>query len=82
MEVINKIILSAKDNSRRKKINIKYVNRRKGDISVLVCNSDKAKKLLSWIAKNSNLRKIVHDEINWVKKLKRLGLKRRFKNYL
>ena len=49
---------------------------------MLVCNSDKAKKLLSWIATNSNLRKIVHDEINWVKKLKRLGLKRRFKNYL
>ena len=65
----------------KKKINIKYVNRRKGDISRLVCNSDKAKRSLSWVAKNSNLRKIVYDEINWVRKLNRLGLERKFKNY-
>ena len=80
--ISNQEIVNYINKNLRKKINIKYVNRRKGDIPVLVCNSDKAKKLLSWIAKNSNLRKIVHDEINWVKKLKRLGLKRRFKNYL
>ena len=66
----------------KKKINIKYVNRRKGDISRLVCNSDKAKRSLSWVAKKSNLRKIVYDEINWVRKLNRLGLERTFKNYL
>ena len=66
----------------KKKINIKYVNRRKGDISRLVCNSDKAKKFLSWVAKNSNLRKIVYDEINWIRKLNRSGLERTFKNYL
>ena len=80
--ISNQGIVNYINKNLRKKINIKYVNRRKGDIPVLVCNSDKAKKLLSWIAKNSNLRKIVHDEINWIKKLKRLGLKRRFKNYL
>ncbi len=66
----------------KKKINIKYVNRRKGDISRLVCNSNKARRLLSWKAKNSNLTKIIHDEINWVKKLNKLGIERRFKNYL
>ena len=66
----------------KKKINLKYVNRRKGDLSRLICNSNKARKLLSWVAKNSNLRKIVHDELNLLKKLNRLGLKRRFKNYL
>ena len=66
----------------KKKINIKYVDRRKGDIPRLVCNSDKARKSLSWIAKNSNLRKIIHDEIMWIKKLNKLGFKRRFKNYL
>ena len=65
----------------KKKINIKYVNRRKGDISRLVCNSNKARRLLSWKAKNSNLTKIIHDEINWVKKLNKLGIERRFKNY-
>ena len=66
----------------KKKINIKYVNRRKGDISRLVCNSDKAKRSLSWVAKKSNLREIVYDEINWIRKLNRLGLERTFKNYL
>ena len=65
----------------KKKINIKYVNRRKGDISRLVCNSNKARRLLSWKAKNSNLTKIIHDEINWIKKLNKLGIERRFKNY-
>ena len=58
------------------------MNRRKGDISRLVCNSDKAKRLLYWKAKNSNLTKIVHDEKNWIKKLNKLGIKRRFKNYI
>ena len=80
--ISNQEIVNYINKNLRKKINIKYVNRRKGDIPVLVCNSDKAKKLLSWIATNSNLRKIVHDEINWIKKLKRLGLDRKFKNYL
>ena len=75
-EIVNYINKNLKE-----KINIKYVNRRKGDISRLVCNSDKAKRSLSWVAKNSNLRKIVYDEINWVRKLNRLGLERTFKNY-
>jgi len=65
----------------KKRINLKYVNRRKGDISRLVCNSNKARKLLSWTAKNSKIRTIVHDEINWVKKMNKLGFERRFKNY-
>ena len=66
----------------KKKINLKYAIRRKGDISRLVCNSNKARKLLSWVAKNSNLKRIIHDEVSWVKKLSRLGVERRFKNYL
>jgi len=66
----------------KKKIDIKYVNKRKGDKSMLVCNSDKAKKILSWVPVSSNLRKIVNNEINWIKKMNRLGLQRRFKNYL
>ena len=66
----------------KKKIDVKYVNKRKGDISSLVCNSEKANKVLLWKAINSNLQKIIHNEINWVKKLNKLGLKRSFKNYL
>ena len=66
----------------KKRINIKYVNKRKGDMPQLVCNSDKAKKILSWTATNSNLKKIIHNEINWMRKINRLGFERRFKNYL
>ena len=66
----------------KKKINIKYVEKRKGDISRLVCNSNKAKKILSWVAINSNLKKIINNEINWIRKINRAGLERRFKNYL
>ena len=76
-EIVNYINKNLKE-----KINLKYAIRRKGDISRLVCNSNKARKLLSWVAKNSNLRTIIHDEINWVKKMNKLGLERRFKNYL
>ena len=78
----NQAIVNYINKKIKKKINIKYVNRRKGDISRLVCNSNKARRLLSWKAKNSNLTKIIHDEINWVKKLNKLGIERRFKNYL
>ena len=78
----NQEIVNYINKNLKKKINIKYSSRRKGDLSRLVCNANKAKKLLSWVAKYSNLRRIVHDEINWIKKLDRLGLKRRFKNYI
>ena len=64
------------------KINLEYVNRRKGDASRLICNSSKIKKKLNWNAKNSNLKKIIDDEIKWVKKLKKMKLIRKFKNYL
>ena len=66
----------------KKKIALKYVSRRKGDLPRLICNSNSARKSLSWMAKNSNLKTIVHDEINWIKRLYRLGVERRFKNYL
>ena len=49
-EIINYVKKNVK-----KKINLNYVNRRKGDVVSLVCNSEKAKNLLSWRAKNSNL---------------------------
>jgi len=66
----------------KKKINLKYAKRRKGDLPKLVCNSDKAKKSLNWAARKSNIEKIVNDEILWIKKFKKAGLKRTFKNYL
>ena len=75
-EIINYVKKNVK-----KKINLNYVNRRKGDVVSLVCNSEKAKNLLSWRAKNSNLQTIVRDEIKWIKKINKLKIKRKFKNY-
>ena len=66
----------------KKKINISYVNRRKGDVSRLICNSNHIHKTLNWSAKNSNLKKIISDEIIWIKKFRYKGLSRTFKNYL
>ena len=40
--------------------------RRKGDIPILICNSDKARKRLLWSAKQSNLYNIIRDEIKWI----------------
>ena len=77
MEIANFINKKIKN-----KINLEYVNRRKGDVSKLICNSEKVRKSLKWNAKNSNLKKIVDNEINWIKKFRRIGLKRTFKNYI
>ena len=64
------------------KIDISYVKRRKGDASKLVCSQIKVKSILNWKPKHSSLKDIVNDELIWVKKLKRIGLNRKFKNYL
>ena len=66
----------------KNEMNIKYVNRRKGDVSKLICNSNYVKKILNWDAKNSNIKKIVDDEIGWISKFTNSGLERKFKNYL
>lgn len=75
-EITNYIKAKIKNN-----IKIEYVSRRKGDVSKLICNSNNVKKILNWNAKNSSIEKIVNDEIKWINKFKRKGLKRRFKNY-
>lgn len=61
---------------------IKFAKKRRGDVSSLVCNSDKARKILSWEPTNSNMKKIFQNEINWIKKLDKMGIKRKFKTYL
>ena len=66
----------------RKKIDLSYVKRRKGDVSKLICNSNHIYKTLNWSAKNSSLKKIIADEIYWIKKFRKKGLTRTFKNYL
>ena len=76
-QIINYLVKKIKKN-----INLKYVNRRKGDVSKLICNSDKVKRILKWKAKNSNLKKIIDDETKWILKFYKMGFRRRFKNYL
>jgi len=78
----NKEIVNYIKKKIRNDINLEYVNRRKGDVSKLICNSDNVKKILNWDAKNSNIKKIVDNEIKWILKFNKMGLKRKFKNYL
>ena len=77
LDIINKVKKITKLN-----ISYKIANNRKGDIDKLSCSSVKAKKLLNWYPINSNVDKIIKDEILWVKFLKKNKIKRRFKNYL
>ena len=78
----NKEIVDYVRKKTKKNLNLKYVQKRKGDVSKLVCDSNKVKKILGWTAKNSNIKKIIDDEIKWILKLNKIGLKRKFKNYL
>ena len=78
----NKEIIKHVRRKLKKNLILKYVKKRKGDVSKLVCNSNKVKKVLGWNAKNSNIKKIVNDEIKWINKINKAGLKRKFKNYL
>jgi UDP-glucose 4-epimerase len=66
------------------KINTKYkiVKRRKGDVAKLTCSIYKAKKKLNWKPNFSSINIIINDEIAWIQHLKKLNIKRKFKNYL
>ena len=61
------------------KKNIKYIfiKKRFGDKSKLVCSIKKAKNILSWQPRKSNLKKILNDEIKWQNYLKRNNIKKR-----
>ena len=58
------------------------VNRRKGDVDLLVCSNSKAKKILNWEPQKSNINNIIKGEIRWAKFLIKNHQKRIFKNYL
>jgi UDP-glucose 4-epimerase len=58
------------------------IKRRKGDVDLLTCSVKKAKSKLNWRPIFSNINNILNDEILWVKYLKKVNLKRKFKNYL
>lgn len=62
-----------------KEVKFNYAPRRKGDKNRLVCNIDSAEKNLKWRPQNSNLRKIIFDEIKWIKYYSMYKKKRVFK---
>jgi len=53
-----------------------YKKRRKGDISKLICGNKKSYKILKWIPKNSNISKIIKDEVNWLRYISKKKHKR------
>ena len=80
--ISNNDIVNFVEKKIKRKIKVKFEKRRRGDVSSLICNAKKAKYYLSWTAKNSTIDKIVKNEIRWIKKLDKDGLKRKFKNYI
>lgn len=57
---------------------IKTTKKRKGDLPKLNCKIDQAKVKLKWKPKNSNLSKIIKDEIWWFKYLEKNKITRNF----
>ena len=64
----------------KKNIRFKFGKKRKGDQPRLFCNTEKAKKIIGWNSKNSNLRKIILDEIFWNMYLQKNGIQRKLLN--
>ena len=56
--------------------------KRKGDVDLLICSNYKANKILNWKPLNSNLNKIIKDELVWTRYLLKNKKFRKFKNYL
>jgi len=64
----------------KKNIKFKFIKKRKGDHPRLFCNTVKAQKIIGWNSKNSNLRKIILDEVFWNMHLQKKGIKRKLLN--
>jgi len=70
-------IIKRLENITNKKILISFKKRRNGDVSKLVCNYSKINKQINWKPRNSKLDKLLKDEIQWVKHLKKNNLIRK-----
>lgn len=64
LQLAKKVQKLSKDN-----FNIFFVIKRKGDLPKLVCTAKKAKKILKWYPKFSNISSIIQDEFKWQKYL-------------
>ena len=63
----------------KKKLLYKISKRRKGDKAILICNNNLAFKILKWKPLNSNIKKIIRDEIRWYNYLKKKKILRKTK---
>ena len=75
--ISNKEIISSLQKILKKRINVKFLKRRKGDQAFLVCDIKKAKKFIKWNPRSSTTTKILKDEINWTKFLVKKFFKRK-----
>ncbi|AFS48004.1 NAD dependent epimerase/dehydratase family protein [alpha proteobacterium HIMB5] len=78
--ISNKIIVQNIQKILKKKLKVKFLLRRIGDHPSLVCDITKAKKTLNWRPQNSNVKKIIKDEIKWANYLIKKNLIRKFIN--
>ncbi len=78
----NKEILNFVKKKTKQPIKVSFIKKKTGDVPSLLCNYKKAKSFLSWKPINSKLDKIIKDEIIWIKKIDKMGIKRKFKNYI
>ena len=58
-------VIKAVENYKRKKVKFKYVKNRFGDPSILMSNIDKAKMILNWNPKRSDIENIVKTSYQW-----------------
>ena len=61
----------------KKKIKFKFSHKRSGDNPRLFCDTKKAKKMINWNSKNSEITKIIKDEVYWYKFLVKNKIKRK-----
>jgi UDP-glucose 4-epimerase len=73
-----KQIINELKNNFKLNLKIKYIGRRKGDSPFLVCNINKAKKIIKWKPIYSKIIRILKDEVKWSKYLIKSNNKRLF----
>lgn len=69
-------IIKTLENILKKNIKYIFIKKRFGDKSKLVCSVKKAKKIFSWRPRQSNLEKILKDEIKWQIYLQKMKIKK------
>ena len=58
-------VINAVSDYKKKKVKFKYVKNRFGDPSILMSNIDRAKMILNWNPKRSNIENIVKTSYQW-----------------